>query len=93
MPAQVRARAAPPRTLRVATPTTAPRSSKGIPAGRGRRLQRVLSVLPAEARSLATHTRNPYLLVLEVELLRNGEADLMSNITAQSRGRSRRLAW
>ena len=34
MPAQVRARAAPPRTLRVATPTTAPRSSKGIPAGR-----------------------------------------------------------
>ena len=43
-------------------------------------------MLPAEARSLATHTRNPYLLVLEVELLRNGEADLMSNIMGAVEG-------
>ena len=38
-----------------------------LPAHEHGTFQRVLNLLPSEARSIPTHTRNPYMLFLEVE--------------------------
>ena len=72
-----------------------------LPAHEHGTFQRVLNLLPSEARSMPTHARNPYLLFLEVERVQSeagalqavaGDSSPARLVEAQARkGRARRI--